>query len=83
MSGPAAELPCGGGPKVSNPLGSLGRSPLGMLLLEKGEDVNMQGGLSGSALQAASSGGHDNIVRLLLENGAEAGVRGALKTAPS
>ena len=27
-SGPEAELPCGGGSKVSNPLGSLERSPL-------------------------------------------------------
>ncbi|KAK2122365.1 hypothetical protein NOF04DRAFT_1338029 [Fusarium oxysporum II5] len=37
------------------------------LLLERGADVNAQGGKCGTALQAASSGGHETIVQLLLE----------------
>jgi Ankyrin repeats (many copies) len=36
------------------------------LLLEKGADVNAQGGKHGSALQAAALRGHDTTVRLLL-----------------
>lgn len=34
------------------------------LLLEKGAEINAQGGEYGNALQAASLGGHDKIVRL-------------------
>ncbi|KAJ6141202.1 hypothetical protein N7470_010098 [Penicillium chermesinum] len=41
------------------------------LLLEKGAEINAQGGFYGNALNAASSGGHDKIVQLLLEKGAE------------
>jgi hypothetical protein len=37
--------------------------------LEKGADVNAQGGHYGNALQAASDGGHDSVVTLLLEKG--------------
>jgi ankyrin repeat protein len=40
------------------------------LLVEKGADVNMQGGQYGNALQAASSRGHEAIVMLLVEKGA-------------
>ena len=40
------------------------------MLLEKGADVNAQGGRFGNALQAASAGGHDKVVQMLLENGA-------------
>ena len=40
--------------------------------LERGMDVNVSGGLFGSALQAASFSGHIEIVKLLLENGASA-----------
>jgi len=36
------------------------------LLLEKGADVNAQGGWHGNALQAASARGHEGIVKLLL-----------------
>jgi hypothetical protein len=39
------------------------------LLLEKGANVNAQGGLYDNALQAASFGGHLAIVKLLLEKG--------------
>jgi ankyrin repeat protein len=39
-------------------------------LLEKGADINMQGGYYGNAQQAASARGRDQIVQLLLENGA-------------
>ena len=41
------------------------------LLLENGAEVNAEGGEYGSALQAASFGGEQAIVKLLLKNGAE------------
>lgn len=40
------------------------------LLIDKGADVNAQGGLHGSALQAASCKGHEQIIKLLLNKGA-------------
>ncbi|MAD81867.1 MAG: hypothetical protein CL912_02795 [Deltaproteobacteria bacterium] len=40
------------------------------LLIEKGADVNTQGGDYGNALQAASEGGHETITALLIERGA-------------
>lgn len=46
------------------------------LLLEKGADVNAQGGFCGNALQAASIGGHKAIVKLLLEKGTDVNVQG-------
>ncbi|KAJ5625207.1 hypothetical protein N7510_001516 [Penicillium lagena] len=46
------------------------------LLLEKGADVNAQGGRYGNALQAASFGGYERIVRLLLEKGAGVNAQG-------
>ena len=46
------------------------------LVLEKGADVNAQGGLHGNALQAASLGGHEAIVKLLLEKGADVNAQG-------
>jgi ankyrin repeat protein len=45
-------------------------------LLEKGAEVNAQGGEYGNALQAASSGGHVEIVQRLLEKGAEVHAQG-------
>ena len=39
------------------------------LLLRNGADVNAQGGVYGTALQAASYGGHEKVVELLLSNG--------------
>ncbi|KAF2798222.1 hypothetical protein K505DRAFT_357751, partial [Melanomma pulvis-pyrius CBS 109.77] len=41
------------------------------LLLDKGTDVNAQGGRFGSALQAASAGGYEQVVKLLLSKGAD------------
>ncbi|KAH7201283.1 hypothetical protein DER44DRAFT_783736, partial [Fusarium oxysporum] len=41
------------------------------LLLDKGADVNAQGGECGNALQAASRGGNPEIVQLLNLNGAK------------
>ena len=40
-------------------------------LLEKGADVNAQGGGYGNALQAALAGGHETLAVLLLEKGAD------------
>jgi ankyrin repeat protein len=48
------------------------------LLLEKGADVNAQGGEYGNALPAASFGGHEAIANLLLENGADINAQGPL-----
>ena len=45
-------------------------------LLSQGVDVNAQGGLYGSALQAALRQGHDKIVELLLSKGADANAQG-------
>ena len=36
----------------------------------------MQGGYNGNALRGASSNGHEKIVRLLLENGADVNMQG-------
>ncbi|KAF3935762.1 Ankyrin-1 [Dactylella cylindrospora] len=41
------------------------------LLINKGADVNAQGGSHSSALRAAAEKGHDKIVGMLLSNGAE------------
>ncbi|KAJ1328910.1 ankyrin repeat domain-containing protein 50 [Microdochium nivale] len=46
------------------------------LLLDKGADINTQGGFHGSALQAASSGGHEKVVQLLLDKGADINAQG-------
>jgi hypothetical protein len=46
------------------------------LLLEKGADVNAQGGYYSNALYAASSKGHEAVVRLLLEKGADVNAQG-------
>ncbi|KAK3698300.1 hypothetical protein LTR37_017008 [Vermiconidia calcicola] len=46
------------------------------LLLDKGANVNVQGGYFGNALQAASAGGHVNIAKLLLDHGADMNVQG-------
>ena len=46
------------------------------ILLEKGADVNAQGGSYGNALQAASFERHDAIVHRLLEAGADINSQG-------
>jgi ankyrin repeat protein len=48
------------------------------VLLEKGAEVNAQGGEYGNALQAASFGGHEAIVKVLLEKGAEVNAQGGI-----
>jgi hypothetical protein len=53
-----------------------GHGKVVQLLLEKGAEINAQGGEYGNALQAASSRGHDKIVQLLLEKGAEINAQG-------
>jgi ankyrin repeat protein len=49
----------------------LGFSTVARLLLDAGADVNAQGGRYGNALQAASAGGHEQVVKTLLNAGAE------------
>jgi ankyrin repeat protein len=45
-------------------------------LLDKGADVNAQGGDYGNALQAASAGGHKQAVKMLLDKGADVNAQG-------
>lgn len=45
-------------------------------LLERGANVNAQGGEYGNALQAASAQGHKKVVQLLLEKGANVNAQG-------
>ena len=49
------------------------------MLLDKGADINAQGGVFGNALQAALSGGHDHVVQMLLDKGARPPPRRPLK----
>lgn len=53
-----------------------GHDKVVQLLLDKGAEVNAQGGSYGNALQAASEGGHDKVVRLLLDKGADMNAQG-------
>jgi ankyrin repeat protein len=48
------------------------------VLLARGADPNLQGGLLGNVLQVASSESHENIVRLFVENGTDMNVQGGL-----
>ena len=45
-------------------------------LLDRGADVNAQGGDYGNALQAASYGGHEKMAQLLLDRGADVNAQG-------
>jgi len=47
-------------------------------LLEKGADVNAQGGGYGNVLLAASAGGHEKVVQMLLEKGADVNAQGGV-----
>lgn len=49
-----------------------------IMLLDKGADVNAQGGDYGNALQAASYGGHREIGTLLSDKGADVNAQGGL-----
>ncbi|KAH5034899.1 hypothetical protein HBI75_092960 [Parastagonospora nodorum] len=53
-----------------------GHYAMAELLLEKGADINAQGGRFGNALQAASFGGHEAVVRLLLDKSADVNAQG-------
>ncbi|RMZ87128.1 hypothetical protein DV736_g5644, partial [Chaetothyriales sp. CBS 134916] len=53
-----------------------GHETVVQMLLEKGADVNAQGGEYGNALQAASYRGHETVVQMLLEKGADVNTRG-------
>ncbi|KAF2190708.1 hypothetical protein K469DRAFT_558944, partial [Zopfia rhizophila CBS 207.26] len=53
-----------------------GHEQIVQLLLDKGADVNAQGGSYGNALQAASVRGHEQIVQLLLDKGADTNAQG-------
>ena len=46
------------------------------LLLDKGADINSQGGFHGNALQAASYRGFKEVAQLLLDNGADVNTQG-------
>ena len=46
------------------------------MLLDKGAEVNAQGGWYGNALQAASEGGHEKVIQMLLDKGAEVNIQG-------
>ena len=46
------------------------------LLLDKGANVNAQGGRYGNALLAASISGHEQVVKLLLDNDADVNTQG-------
>ncbi|KFZ24288.1 hypothetical protein V502_01228 [Pseudogymnoascus sp. VKM F-4520 (FW-2644)] len=47
-------------------------------IVQEGANVNAQGGYYGNALQAASSGGHNKIVEVLLSKGADVNVQGGV-----
>jgi ankyrin repeat protein len=53
-----------------------GRSEKVKLLLDRGADVNIQGGEYGNALQAAAYHGSPEIVKLLLDRGADVNIQG-------
>ena len=55
-------------PKIYRPIALFNTLGKVMDAVEKGADVNAQGGENGNALQAA---GHEQIVRLLVEKGAD------------
>lgn len=46
------------------------------LLLDRGADVNAQGGEYSNALRAASWGGHEKVVQILLDRGADVNAEG-------
>jgi hypothetical protein len=48
------------------------------LLVDKGADVNAQGGRSGNALRAASDRGHEAVVKMLLDKSADVNAQGGI-----
>ncbi|RPB14650.1 hypothetical protein P167DRAFT_604081 [Morchella conica CCBAS932] len=71
-------------PKFQNPDGEsllylasqYGHEAVTYILLERGADVNAQGGEYGNALLAAAYGGHEKIVQMLLDGGADVNAQG-------
>ncbi|KAJ7735413.1 ankyrin repeat-containing domain protein [Mycena maculata] len=59
-----------------------GHTAVVQFLLEKGANVNVQGGTYGTALQAVSYTGHERVVQLLLEKGADVNVQGGFYGTP-
>jgi ankyrin repeat protein len=57
---------------------SLGHNEVVKMLLDKGADVNAQGGDYGNALQAASARGYEQVVETLLDKGADVNKQGGL-----
>ncbi|KIK02691.1 hypothetical protein K443DRAFT_5965 [Laccaria amethystina LaAM-08-1] len=53
-----------------------GNEAIAKLLIEKGADVNAQGGDYGNALQAATYWGNEAIAKLLIENRADVNLHG-------
>jgi ankyrin repeat protein len=53
-----------------------GNIDIATLLIERGADVNAQGGEYGNALQAASLQGHTEVATLLIERGADINAQG-------
>jgi ankyrin repeat protein len=60
----------------------LGFSIVTRLLLNAGAKVNAQGGRYGNALQAASEGGHEQVVKTLLNAGAHQHLEDDLALSP-
>ncbi|KAF5335644.1 hypothetical protein D9758_017769 [Tetrapyrgos nigripes] len=58
-------------PEILRAASYRGREEIVKLLVEKGADINAQGGQYGNALQAASYLGREEIVKLLVEKGAD------------
>ncbi|KAF4768676.1 hypothetical protein HAV15_002769 [Penicillium sp. str.  len=59
-----------------------GRQKIIKLLLDKGADINVQGGYYGNPLQAASRRGYLKIVKLLLDKGANVNTQGGYYSNP-
>jgi ankyrin repeat protein len=53
-----------------------GHTKVVKLLVDKGADVNTQGGDYGNALYAASQGGHEAVIKMLLDKGANVNAQG-------
>jgi len=48
-----------------------GHDTVVQILLDKGADINAEGGYYGNALRAASARGYDKVVQMLRQNGAD------------
>ncbi|KAL9100922.1 MAG: hypothetical protein Q9163_003758 [Psora crenata] len=55
-----------------------GHKKIVQMLLEKGADVNAEGGHYSNALSAASANGYDKVIQILVDNGADINTQGGL-----